>query len=210
MARNPDPKPGRWVLPLVVLGMVLFTWIWVNRLGVTEVDVASDTTAASTTTSAAPAGPEEDEAPAEEETTTTQLSPEMQVYLDNLAEDKQALAELSAAMNAANREWDNRTVSYSEAEDNMQAVSEQALVFSTAVEDHRPPDQMLGLVDAHQVALDRAAAAAQAAEDVLTGLRAPDDGELRRAALVEFRAAAASFDQAVEQIQEIILQGVER
>ena len=207
MARNPDPKPGRWVLPLVVLGMVLFTWIWVNRLGV-EVDVTSDTTSTTVTTAAAPVDPEDSGAPPEEETTTTQLPPEIEIYLGNLAEDKQDLAELSAAMNAANREWDDRTVSYSEAEDNLEAVSEQALVFSTAVEDHRPPDQMPGLVDAHQVALDRAAAVAQAAEDVLAGLRAPDDGELRRAALVEFRAAAASFDQAAEQIEEIIRQGV--
>ncbi len=208
MARNPDPKPGRWVLPLVVLGMVLFTWIWVNRLGV-EVDVTSDTTTSTTvTTTAAPADSEDSGDPVEETTPTTEFPPEIEVYLGNLAEDKQALAELSAAMNAANREWDDRTVSYSEAEDNMEAVSEQALVFSTAVEDHRPTDQMPGLVDAHQVALDRAAAVAQAAEDVLAGLRAPDDGELRRAALVEFRAAAASFDQAAEQIEEIIRQGI--
>ena len=37
MMRNPDPKPGRWVLPLVVLGMVLFTWVWIDRLGPPEV-----------------------------------------------------------------------------------------------------------------------------------------------------------------------------
>lgn len=209
MARNPDPKPGRWVLPLVVLGMVLFTWIWVNRLGVTQVDDASDASS-TTTTAAAPGEAEEDTEPAAETTTTTQLSPEMEIYLSNLAEDKQALAELSAEMNAVNQDWEDRRVTYSEAGDNMAAVSEQALVFSTAVEDHRPSDQIAGLVDAHQVALDRAVAVAEAAEAVLAGLRAPDDGELRRAALVEFRAAAASFDQAADQIEEIILQSVQR
>lgn len=209
MARNPDPKPGRWVLPLVVLGMVLFTWIWVNRLGVTQVDDASDASS-TTTTTAAPGEAEEDTEPAAETTTTTQLSPEMEIYLSNLAEDKQALAELSAEMNAVNQDWEDRRVTYSEAGDNMAAVSEQAVVFSTAVEDHRPSDQIAGLVDAHQVALDRAVAVAEAAEAVLAGLRAPDDGELRRAALVEFRAAAASFDQAADQIEEIILQSVQR
>lgn len=209
MARNPDPKPGRWVLPLVVLGMVLFTWIWVNRLGVTQVDDASDASS-TTTTAAAPGEAEEVTEPAAETTTTTQLSPEMEIYLSNLAEDKQALAELSAEMNAVNQDWEDRRVTYSEAGDNMAAVSEQALVFSTAVEDHRPSDQIAGLVDAHQVALDRAVAVAEAAEAVLAGLRAPDDGELRRAALVEFRAAAASFDQAADQIEEIILQSVQR
>ena len=30
MALNADPKPGRWILPLVVLGMVAFTYFFVG------------------------------------------------------------------------------------------------------------------------------------------------------------------------------------
>ena len=208
MIRNPDPKPGRWVLPLVVLGMVLFTWVWVNRLEPPQVDETAPVSTLEVTTTTATDPGEDTEIPeVEESTTTTLLPPEVEVYVNNLAEDKVTLAELVAEMNAANTEWDNRDVTYPEAETAMVAVSEQALVFATAVELHRPPDNIPGLVDAHTVALDSANAVATAAEDVLAGLRAPDDGELRRAALVEFRAAAASFNQAVDQINEIILQG---
>src|SRR5690606_28312697 len=32
MAVNADPKPGRWILPLVVLGMVAFTYFFVRAL----------------------------------------------------------------------------------------------------------------------------------------------------------------------------------
>ena len=32
MAFNPDPKPGRWILPLVVLGMIAFTYFFVREL----------------------------------------------------------------------------------------------------------------------------------------------------------------------------------
>ncbi len=207
MTRNPDPKPGRWVLPMVVLGMVLFTWIWVNRLGTADVDPTSPpTTPVVEATDPEPEEETEEQAP-EETTPTTRIPPEIEVYLSNLADDKRALAELSAEMNAANQEWDDRVVAYRDAEEALVSVSEQALVFRTAVEDHRPPDVMPALVDAHQGSvLNSAITVATAAEDVLAGLRAPDDGELRRAALVEFRAAVAAFNQAVDQINDIIMQ----
>ena len=216
MMRNPDPKPGRWVLPLVVVGMVLFTWVWVNRLEPPEVDVTAPVSTTSTTTTAttAPGEAAEAEEVEEEETTTTTLLPlEIQVYLNNLADDKKTLAEVVAEMNAVNAEWDNRSetgVTYSDTEAAMVSVSEQALVFSAGVELHRPPDNIPGLVDAHQRVFEAATAAAAAAEDALAGLRAPDTGELRRAALVEFRAAAASFNEQVDLINEITLQGFGR
>ena len=213
--RNPDPKPGRWVLPLVVLGMVLFTWVWVNRLDLPEVEetAPATTTAESATPTTGPDGDEEDEEEVVETTTTTLLPPEIEVYLTNLAEDKQILAEVAADMNATNEEWDNREetgVTYSETEVALVAISELALIFSQGVEIHRPPDIIPGLAEAHDIALESAIAVAAAAEDVLAGLRAPDTGELRRAALVEFRAAAASFNEKVDQINDIILQGFGR
>ena len=216
--RNPDPKPGRWVLPLVVLGMVLFTWVWINRLGPPEIDDSLSISTTSTTTVTTTASPGEGEAggeaPEDGSTSTTLLPPEIEVYLENLAEDKRTLAEVLAEMNAVNNEWDNRTPdggpTYAETEAALVAVSEQALAFSNSVELHRPPEGIPGLADAHQRILDLAAAAADAAADALTGLRAPDTGELRRAALVEFRAAAESFNQQVDQITEITLQGFGR
>lgn len=216
MMRNPDPKPGRWVLPLVVLGMVLFTWVWINRLGPPEVDDTQpiSTTSATTTATTAPGDTETaEEVPEEEITTTTLLPPEIEVYLENLADDKKTLAEVVAEMNAVNDEWENREetgVTYGDTEVAMVSVSEQALAFSNAVELHRPPDGIPGLADAHQKILDLATAVAAAADDALAGLRAPDRGELRRAALVEFRAAAESFNQQVDQITEITLQGFGR
>ena len=212
--RNPDPKPGRWVLPLVVLGMVLFTWMWVNRLELPEVDETTPvSTPAETTTATTASGSTTPTDEVVETTSTTLLAPEIEVYLTNLADDKKTLAEVRAEMNAANEEWETRSetgVTYSDTEAALVSVSEQAIIFSERVEIHRPPDYIPGLVGAHAHALESATAVAAAAEDALAGLRAPDTGELRRAALVEFRAAAASFDQMVEQINDIILQGVGR
>ena len=213
MMRNPDPKPGRWVLPLVVLGMVLFTWVWINRLGPPEVDDTQpvSTTAAATTSTTAPGETETSEEVVEEETTTTTLlPPEIDVYLENLADDKRNLAEILAELNAANNEWESGDIEYSAAEEAFVMVSERALAFSQAVELHRPPDGITGLADAHERLLEPANAVATASEEALAGLRSSDPGDRRREAVVEFRAAAESFNQQVDQITEITLQGFGR
>ncbi len=204
------------MLPLVVLGMILFTWVWVNRLEPPAVEGTagpSGTTRSTTETTPAvdetTAGGDGTETP-EETTPTTLLPPEIEVYLTNLAEDKAALAALVEELNAVNDAWENRDqtgVTFSETETAMVAASERAVVFSEAVELHRPPEDVAGLTDAHQRVYESAAAVAEAAASTLAGLRAPDTGELRRAAVVEFRAAAASFEQQVDQISEIVMQG---
>ncbi|MCY4371060.1 MAG: hypothetical protein OXF41_16935 [bacterium] len=197
--------------------MVLFTWVWVNRLEPVPVDDSQpvSTTSATTTTSADEADDVEGTGGVDEgeTTTTTLLPPEIDLYLNNLAEDKLALAELVAEMNAVNEEWDNRSetgVPYGDTEVAMEAISEQALIFAAAVELHRPPETVTGLVEAHEGVFESANAVAAAAEEALAGLRSSDSGERRRAALVEFRAAAASFNEQVDQISDITLQGLGR
>ena len=203
MARNPDPKPGRWILPLVILGMVFFTWAFVQRLEEPALEddqpVSTTTTTVATTPTTLP----------EEITTTTLLAPELQTYLDNLLGDKDSLAEVVSQMNAVNSDWDDRAETgktFDEAVEDLVAVSEGALVFSEAVLLHIPPAGVTGLVDAHQIALDAAGKVATGADAVLAGLRAPDTGQLRQAALVEFRSAAEQFNLAVDSINSIITQ----
>ena len=80
MAVNPDPRPGRWLLPLVVLGMVLFTYVFVRTLPGADADVVDldNGTTSSTTTTVAASDPEST-------TTTTQpLDAETTAYLDAL------------------------------------------------------------------------------------------------------------------------------
>ncbi len=196
--------------------MILFTWVWVNRLEPPTVESTagiSGTAPSTTATSAAPddttAEGDQTETP-EDTTPTTVLPPEIEVYLTNLEEDKATLAALVEELNAVNDDWENRDqtgVTFGDTEADMVAASERAVVFSEAVELHRPPEDVAGLTEAHQRVYESAAAVAEAAANSLAGLRAPDTGELRRAAVVEFRAAAASFEQQVDQISEIVLQG---
>ncbi len=215
MYRNPDPKPGRWVLPIVVLGMVAFTWFFVQRLSPDEIpeDEPPSTTTSTTTTIAPSATTAAPGDPAVEEpstTTTTLLSAELQTYLDNLTQDQQTLAELVVDMDRANADWDNRDesgVTYSETETAMEELEARALVFSQTVDLRTPPASQAGLTEAHQFAQQSSLQIAAAASEVLQGLRAPDTGELRRTALLKFRAEAEGFDLAADDIRNIILQG---
>ena len=43
---NPDPKPGRWILPVVILAMMGFAWLFINAADDPTVS-ASDTTSPS-------------------------------------------------------------------------------------------------------------------------------------------------------------------
>jgi uncharacterized protein YukE len=47
---NPDPKPGRWILPLIIIGMVGFTYFFVSSLPTPEPEGTTSTSAAVTTT----------------------------------------------------------------------------------------------------------------------------------------------------------------
>lgn len=184
--------------------MVFFTWAFVNQLETPELDDATPVSSTtSTTQSTTPT------TLAAESTTTTALPPALQTYLDNLLSDKDILAAIATDMDAVNSDWNNRAETgktYAEAEEDLVAIAERALVFSQTVEIHIPPAGVTGLADAHQAALDAALDVTATADDILAGLRAPDTGQLRQAALVEFRAAKDLFDIAVDQISDIITQ----
>ena len=80
---NNDPKPGRLVLPLVLIGMIATTYTFINRvatennLDIVDTDVSVEETV--------------EEVPAEEETTTTTTTtlPENVIaYLEEISSEK--------------------------------------------------------------------------------------------------------------------------
>ena len=44
MPRNPDPKHGRWILPLIILAMIVLTITFVNSLEPAESEAGTTTT----------------------------------------------------------------------------------------------------------------------------------------------------------------------
>ncbi len=176
-----DPKHGRWILPLVVLALVAFTYTFVNSLPPAE--------APTTTTPAAGAGTTTTEAP--EATTTTTLAPEVIAFVatvDALEAEAEALSGRAETMNT---EYPD-TAGYSATRDLMTTFKVDASDFAEKV------DGVVVLAAAVEKWADvRTAANAieMAADDMLDGLTNTSGSEKRLKALEDINIATATFAQ---------------
>jgi hypothetical protein len=192
MAVNPDPKPGRWILPLVILGMIAFTYFFVRSLPEASPDTtlaAGDTTPTTVggdgpTTTSTPGG-------------TGSIPDAAAAYiseLDRINGEFQALNNELVAVNTG-FDADPREIEFGDAETRMEAVGTSAQALSDQVAALTPP---AGL-EANQEALAAAASlAARAAGEALSGLQSADPGDLRRAAVTAFTGAVNDFDVEVQ------------
>ncbi|HSM44096.1 MAG TPA: hypothetical protein VK969_03680 [Acidimicrobiia bacterium] len=193
MAVNPDPKPGRWILPLVVLGMIAFTYFFVRELpeASTATTLVSSPGDESNTTG---------EGDGDDTTSTTvaqtSLDPETQAYLDEIDainEDIQLQRTEIVTVNDAFNE-DQRAIEFPEAEDRFEAIetATQALVDRLAAV--TPPEALTSNHSSLDSTLNLASASIS---EALTGLRSTDTGEQRNSAVEAFTTAAANYDTEV-------------
>ena len=194
MTSNYDPKPGRWMLPLVVLAMVAFTYLFVRELpsaaSANENGENTGSTASTTSTTSVA-----------EETTTTgvEVDATTQAYLDSLTGFQTTLSNLQTELASANAGWDAnpRTITFDQAEAAFISVAEGSAALVGEIQAATVP---AALIEAHNVVIAAAQQAANAGSGALAGLRAPspDTGEARRAAVNEFDAAVTAFNDAVQ------------
>ncbi len=135
-SRNPDPKPGRWILPLIIVGMVGFTYFFVQQLPGTQPEETTTTSAANTTTTTGDGG---------EETTTTTGGATVPAEVQDYVEDEQFQAELAgieADLLDVNTQQDAspRVIEYQDALALFRDVEERGLGHATdGVEIAAPP-----------------------------------------------------------------------
>lgn len=188
MAVNPDPKPGRWILPLVILGMIAFTFFFVRELP----EASPDTTlAGQPTTTTVPDSP----------VTTVdggggELDPETQAYLDELDVINAALQLLTTEMVTVNDGFDAdpRQIEYEDAEPRLEVVVEDTTDLSDQVTNMDIP---AGLEVNHDVLKTAVQFASLAAGDALDGLRSSDTGERRQVAVEAYVQATEDFNTEV-------------
>lgn len=193
MAVNPDPKPGRWILPLVVLGMIAFTYFFVRELPEASTDTTLVVSPDTTTTLGNGNGNGE-------ETTTTNpqssLDPETQAYLDELDSINEELqlqrTELATVNTAFNQ--DPREVEYSEAEDRFEAIEAATDELVGRLGAVTVPTALEANHTALTAALDLAS---DSITEALAGLRSTDTGERRNRAVEAYSTAAADYDTEV-------------
>jgi hypothetical protein len=196
MVLNPDPRPGRWLLPLVILGMMVFTYVFVQNLpaadGDTQ-DIGANGVDTSTTTTTTPVDTTSTTAPA------PVLSPEVQDYLNQVATAETELLAFQAEMADINGRWDSepRTIEYADGEALLTDLANRVATWATNLAAVVPPAT---LTDAHGVLTATAQAAADSASDVLTGFTGPD-AEPRLVALTEFDTAVTAFTAAADDIE---------
>jgi hypothetical protein len=191
MALNPDPKAGRWILPLVILAMVAFTYFFVSALP----EASPDTTLA--------AGPTTTTIPDTSQTTNPGgtggglVDGVTQEYLDELDAINALLQVLDTEMIAVNEGFDAdpREIEYPDAESRLEVVATDARSLADQVAALTVP---LGLEDEHLSVSSAIGLCASAAEEALAGLQSADEGDLRRAASAAFATSVGDFDTEIQ------------
>ena len=193
---NPDPKPGRLILPLVLIGMIATTYTFINRVttnnnlevvnivdNITEEVVSEEITDDTTTT-----------------TTSTTLPEDVVTYLEEIQAEKIQSTELGKKVLETNQRWDDKDTTYQEAQQEFEAFINDAEQFVATVSDPGPPNSNASLVSNHEELKVLVSLIYEDTKELLEGLTAPDTGERRSSALNSFNSNLGSFQQKIEEI----------
>ena len=192
---NTDPKPGRIVLPLVLIGMIATTYTFVNRVSTNnelditapvevEEEVVEEVTEETTTT-----------------TTTTTLPDNYVAYLEEITAEKIQATELGKKVLEANQNWDDKSITYQEAKVEFRDFIDDAEQFVTTVTEPGPPNEFAFLVASHEELKTLVNLIYEDTVELLAGLESSDTGEQRAAALEAFNR---DLDLFINKIEEIV------
>ena len=199
---NDDPKPGRLVLPLVLIGMIATTYTFINRVSTSnDLEIIPNEQANQETII------EEEVVEDTTTTTTTTLPSEVVSYLEEISSEKIQSIDLASTVLQANDDWDNENVSYQEAKDNFANFIEDARQFVEIVSEPGPPSTFAGLVKSHEELKSLAELIFADTEELLEGITSSDTGERRSAALDSFNNNINQFQQKIEEIVAINTSG---
>ena len=192
---NSDPKPGRIVLPLVLIGMIATTYTFINRVATNNnLEIVTDVTTVETVA-------EEVVEDSTTTSTTTTLPENYVAYLEEITAEKIQATELGKKVLEANQNWDDKTVTYQEAKQEFAAFIEDAEEFVITVTDPGPPNEYANLVTSHEELKTLVNLIALDTVELLAGLESSDTGEQRAAALDSFNK---NLDQFIKRIEEIV------
>ena len=199
---NEAPKPGRLVLPLVLIGMIATTYTFINRVATNnnlEIEPSVEQVVV-----------EPEEEPVSEDTTTTTtttLPSEVVTYLEEISSEKIQSIDLATKVLEANDKWDNEEISYQEAKDEFAEFIQDANQFVETVSEPGPPSTFAGLVKSHEELKSLAELIFSDTEELLEGLTSSDTGERRASALDSFNNNINLFQEKIDEIVAINTSG---
>jgi len=192
---NPDPKPGRIVLPLVLIGMIATTYTFINRVATNnDLDITVEDTTVQTVS-------EEIVEDTSTTTTTTTLPDDYISYLEEINGERIVAISLGEEVLQANDNWDNKTVTYQEAKDEFDVFIAKWNEFVDTVSNPGPPNTYANLVTSHEEIKTLVSLIYEDTVELKAGLESSDTGERRAAALDSFNE---NLDQLIEKISEIV------
>ena len=191
---NSDPKPGRLILPLVLIGMIATTYTFVNRVVENNnLDIIEETVVEETVV--------EETVVEETSTTTTTTIPEDVVqYLEEITGEKIQAIELGKKVLETNQRWDDKATTYQEAQVEFEEFIDDFANFVTVFTSPGPPSTNSNLASSHQELTILANLIYADTQELLEGLTAPDTGERRAAALESFNSNLDLFIERIEQL----------
>ena len=141
---NSDPKPGRLILPLVLIGMIATTYTFINRVATqNDLEIVSESNIV-------------EEAPAEtvEESTTststtTTIPEETVQYLEEITGEKIQAIELGKKVLETNQRWDDKATTYQEAQVEFQEFIDDFADFVVVFTSPGPPSSDASLSSSH-------------------------------------------------------------
>ena len=193
---NSDPKPGRLILPLVLIGMIATTYTFINRVTTNnnleviniqedaDEEIVSEEVVDETTTTS----------------TTTTLPENVVAYLEEIQAEKIQSTELGKKVLETNERWNNKDTSYQEAQQEFKEFISDAEQFVATVTDPGPPTSNANLVSNHEELKVLVNLIYEDTKELLEGLTASDTGERRSAALSSFNSNLGSFQQKIDEI----------
>ena len=192
---NTDPKPGRIVLPLVLIGMIATTYTFINRVATNnELDIVVEDTTVQTVS-------DEIVEDTSTTTTTTTLPDDYISYLEEINGERIVAISLGEEVLQANDNWDNKTVTYQEAKDEFDVFIAKWNEFVDTISNPGPPGTYANLVTSHEELKTLVTLVYEDTVELKAGLESSDTGERRAAALDSFNE---NLDQLIEKISEIV------
>jgi len=189
---NTDPKPGRLVLPLVLIGMIATTYTFVRSIE--EEPAIEEAITKETLTEEVAVGTQDTT------TTTTTIPLEVLDYIEELISEKAAADQLGQKVIETNDRWDNKDVTYQEAQEEFKEDITDAKQFSITIAQPGPPDSNTTLLTAHSELMTIANNIYQDTQEVFEGLMASDTGEKRNTALESFNTNIELLKQKIDLI----------
>ena len=192
---NPDPKPGRLILPLVLIGMIATTYTFINRVATQNDLELVESEEVAETVSAEP-----DEETTTSTSTTTTIPEDVVKYLEEITGEKIQAIELGKKVLETNQRWDDKTTTYQEAQQEFQEFIDDFADFVNVFTEPGPPVVQSNLNSSHDELVILVNLLYDDTQELLEGLTAPDTGERRNAALESFNSNLDLFIERIEQV----------